>query len=273
MYTDEQLNAEDSSAPIIVEKGLTYIDNIDFEGTFNIELSQTKAADGYIFGDQHTDGNIKIQATYVPQLDDDPTVNFTVVDNDGFNIIVDNVNRTITIKILNESRVTFDITTMQYGTDKADKDGNINIKYISGVSYDITAEIQTATENIETDVNTTTPLSDKDGKTTGNVGKSFAGKTVIYTLHQHVPSAFKAVDDIKIEVKYDSKGYIKYYEILTSENNVSIDTEKTKGRNIVLTVQNRKELSGYKVNVEKHAMDTDDNEDAYGTTLPGANLK
>lgn len=118
MYTDEQLNAEDSSAPIIVEKGLTYIDNIDFEGTFNIELSQTKAADGYIFGDQHTDGNIKIQATYVPQLDDDPTVNFTVVDNDGFNIIVDNVNRTITIKILNESRVTFDITTMQYGTDK-----------------------------------------------------------------------------------------------------------------------------------------------------------
>lgn len=273
MYTDEQLNAEDSSAPIIVEKGLTYIDNIDFEGTFNIELSQTKAADGYIFGDQHTDGNIKIQATYVPQLDDDPTVNFTVVDNDGFNIIVDNVNRTITIKILNESRVTFDITTMQYGTDKADKDGNINIKYISGVSYDITAEIQTATENIETDVNTTTPLSDKDGKTTGNVGKSFAGKTVIYTLHQHVPSAFKAVDDIKIEVKYDSKGYIKYYEILTSENNVSIDTEKTKGRNIVLTVQNRKELSGYKVNVEKHAMDTDEDEGAYGTTLPGAKFK
>lgn len=162
---------------------------------------------------------------------------------------------------------------MQYGTDKADKDGNINIKYISGVSYDITAEIQTATENIETDVNTTTPLSDKDGKTTGNVGKSFAGKTVIYTLHQHVPSAFKAVDDIKIEVKYDSKGYIKYYEILTSENNVSIDTEKTKGRNIVLTVQNRKELSGYKVNVEKHAMDTDEDEGAYGTTLPGAKFK
>ena len=86
MYTDEQLNAEDSSAPIIVEKGLTYIDNIDFEGTFEIELSETKAANGYVFGSQHTDtyNNIKIQATYVPQLDDDPTVNFTVVDNDGY---------------------------------------------------------------------------------------------------------------------------------------------------------------------------------------------
>lgn len=39
-YTDEQINAEDSNAPVIVERGLTYIDNIDYEGTINIEISQ-----------------------------------------------------------------------------------------------------------------------------------------------------------------------------------------------------------------------------------------
>ena len=272
-YSDEQVEAENSDVPVIVEKGLTYIDNIDFEGTFNLELSQRKTANGYVFGSQHTDGNIKIKATYVPHLDDDPTVDFTVIDNDGFNVVVDNINRIVTIKILNESKVTFNITTMQYGTDKPDKDGNVNIKYIAGVNYDITAEIQTATENIATDVRATTPLSDEKGKTTGDAGKAFAGKTVIYTLHQHVPSTYAVVEDIKIEVKYDSKGYIKYYEILTSENNVSLDTEKTKGRNIVLTVQNRKGLSGYKVNVEKHAMDTDEDEGAYGQVLPGAKFR
>ena len=220
MWSDEEINAEDSSAPVIVEKGLTYIDNIDFEGTINIEVSQKETAKGYVFGSQHTDGNIQISSKYVAHLDDDPTVEFEVVQNDGFNVVLDNVNRTITIKILNESQVLFDIVTTEFASKQDEQPAAIQ-----GVNYDITAEIQTATESILTDVDTTTALSDENGKTTGIVGSAYAGKTVIYTLHQNTPNRYVAIDDIQVEVKFDSNGYIKYYELLSSQNNVSISEE------------------------------------------------
>ena len=264
MYTDEEVNAEESEAPAIIEKGLAYIDNIDYEGNININVSQKETAPGYVFG-EHTDGNIKIKAEYVPQLDEDPTVNFTVIEHDGFNVITDNVNRTITIKILNESRVTFDITTVEYGSEP--------LKGISGVNYNITAEIQTITENIETDIDETTPLSDTNGNSKAGVGTAFAGKTVVYTLKQNIKNGYNQIEDIKIEVKYDSNGYIKYYELLTSENYVNINESEEKGRTISLTVQNRKQLQGYTIYVEKHAKDTDTDEDAYGKLLPGAKYK
>ena len=274
MYTDEAVNAEDSTAPAIIEKGLVYIDNIDFEGDINIEVSQKGTAPGYVYGEQHTDGNIKIKTKYVPQLDDDPTVEFTVTEHDGFSVITDNVNRTITIKILNESRITFDITTVEYNTEPQ--------KGIAGVNYDITAEIQTMTDNIGTDLNVTTPLSDINGKSTSNVGKAFAGKTIVYTLKQKIISGYKNIGDIKLEVKYDSNGYIKYTELLTSEDYVSINEDKdesenkaynTKSRTISLTVHNRKQLDGYTFMIEKHAKDTNEDQDAYGILLSGAKYK
>ena len=266
-YTDNEVNSEDTQTPIIVEKGLSYIDNIDYEGTINIELSQKGTATGYVYGSQHTDGNIQISTKYIPQENNDPTVEFTVVQNDGFNVIVDNINRTITIKILNESQVTFDITTIE----KAAKQENE--KPISGVNYKITAEIQTATDSILTDVNVTTPLSDENGQTIANAGKAYAGKTIVYTIHQNTPEKYLSIDDIQIEVKYDSNGYIKYYEILSSQDNASISIEKTKGRNITLKVYNSKVLSGYTVYIEKHSMDTDIDENAYNRVLAGAKYK
>lgn len=266
-YTDEQINAEDSNAPVIVERGLTYIDNIDYEGTINIEISQKGTAKGYVYGSQHTDGNIQISTKYVPQLDDDPTAEFTVVQNDGFNVIVDNSNRTITIKILNESQVVFDITT----TEKASKQETERV--IKGVNYNITAEIQTATDSILTDIDVTTPLSDENGQTIANVGKAYAGKTIVYTIHQNTPEKYKAIEDIQIEVKYDSNGYIKYYELLSSQDNASISIEKTKDRTITINVYNTKILNGYTVYVEKHAMDTEIDEEAYNRVLAGAKYK
>ena len=266
-YTDDQVNSKETNTPIIVERGLTYIDNIDYEGTINIEISQKGTATGYVYGTQHTDGNIQISTKYVPQTDNDPTVEFTVVQNDGFNVIVDNSNRTITVKILNESQVTFDITTKE----KAAKQENE--KAISGVNYKITAEIQTATDSILTDVNVTTPLSDENGQTIANAGKAYAGKTIVYTIHQNTPEKYLAIDDIQIEVKYDSNGYIKYYELLSSQDNASISIEKTNGRNITINVYNSKVLNGYTVYVEKHAMDTDIDEEAYNRVLSGAKYK
>lgn len=267
-YSDAEVENPEASVPIIVEKGLTYIDNVDYEGTINIEVSQTGTANGYIFGNQNTDGNIQINATYVPHLDEDPTVQFTVIENDGLEVRTDDVNRIITIVIKNESQVLFDITTKQYKSDPESE-----TVYIQGANYNITAEIQTATNSILTDINETTPLSDENGKTQGNVGHAYAGKTVVYTLHQNTPAGYKYIDDIQVEIQYDSKGYIKYYELLSSEDNCYIDEEKTTGRNIALVIQNRKEITGYRVDVEKHAMDTDEDEAAYGRTLPGAKFR
>ena len=82
-----------------------------------------------------------------------------------------------------------------------------------------------------------------------------------------------AIDDIQVEVKFDSNGYIKYYELLSSQNNVSISEEKTEARTITLNVHNIKELMGYTVYVEKRAMDTDLDEEAYNKLLMGAKYK
>ena len=45
-------------------------------------------------------------------------------------------------------------------------------RVIKGVNYNITAEIQTATDSILTDIDVTTPLSDENGQTIANVGKA-----------------------------------------------------------------------------------------------------
>lgn len=263
MLTDEELEMMQDK-PIIMEKGLVYIDNIDYEGTINIEISQKETAEGYIFGSHRTDGNIKINTTYIPHLDEDPTTEFTVIENDGFDVIIDNVNRIITVKMLNESQVLFNILNKEYGS---------NNKGIEGTNFNITAEIQTATDSIPTEVNVTTPLTDNQGKTKGIVGKAYAGKTVLYKLRESSSTEYYKIDDIEIEVKYDSKGYIKYCELLSSENFVNINEEETKGRTISITVQNRKEIPGYAVCVEKHAMDTEEDENAYGKVLEGAKYK
>lgn len=265
-YTDAQLAAlaVENKDPIILEKGLTYIDNIDFEGTINIAVSQQKTAYGYIYGDQRTDGNIKIKATYEPHLGKDPTVDFQIIDNDGFGsaVKVDNTNRIITITLLNESNVLFNIKTQTYGE---------NPLPIEGVSYSITSEIFTATDTIKTDLNETTTLSDKEGKTIGNAKNALAGKTVIYTIHQNIPEGYQSIDDIQIEVRYDLNGYIKDIEALSSEDNISIDYEKAIGkREIDLNVYNKKFIGDYKTFIEKHATDTDEEQNKYGVLLPGA---
>lgn len=277
MYTDGQINNDNQGKiPPIIDRGLMYIDNIDFEGTINIDISQKEEAPGYVFGQQKTDttNGIKIKATYEPHLDDDPTVKFDVIDNDQFIVTTNPVSKVITIKILNESRVTFDITTMVYGTDKPDSSGNTSPQYIPGINYDITAEIDTITESTDAGINVTTPLTDKDGKTKGNVGTAFAGKTVVYTLKQRSTlSEYSKIDDIKVEVKYDSSGYIKNCELLSSEDFTTIEETKTQGRTISLVVKNKRELGSYTIFVEKHAMDTDEDEGGYGRLLPGAKYK
>lgn len=273
-YTDAQVEDKNIPTPVILERGLTYIDNIDYEGTVNIEVSQRGYANGYIKGSQKVDGSIKIKATHIPQADGTEELEFAIIDNGGFGdaVRVNNANRVVTITIKNESQVTFKILTREYKAQ-----ANEETKGIPDVKYSITAEIQRATSCIATDVtNVETQLStDPEGLIIDPIGHAFAGETVVYTIHQILPeiSNYDEIDDIKIEVQYDSKGYIKYYELLTSEDNALIVEPETKDRFISLEITNYRTINGYRLFVEKHAMDTDDDELAYGTTLPGAKFR
>lgn len=275
MYSDEQIDDPNVVTPVITDKGLVYIDNIDYEGTINIMISETEAAPGYVFGNNRYDtiNGIKIKAEYVydPTLvKEDPVVNFEILDRDGFGeteLIVDDINREITVIIKNESRIMFDILTTEYKS-KSDKP----TVYIPNVSYDITSEIQYVSSSVSTGVSEKTPLSDANGRTKKTVGQSYPGQIVVYTLHQNVPQGYKPIDDIKIEVHYDSRGYIKSVEtggveLLTSEDNARIDEDNTNLRTISLVVQNRRHVEGYKIYLEKHAADTDEDIGAYLTTV------
>lgn len=273
-YTDEQVESKDIATPVIVERGMTYIDNIDYDGTINIEVSQRGYANGYIKGGQKVDGNIKVEATHIPQTDGTVEIEFKVLDHGGFGdaVRVNSANKVVTIVIKNESQVMFKILTREYKTK-----ANEEAKGIPDVKYTITAEIQTATNSVPTDVtNIETQLStDPEGLIFDPAGHSFAGETVIYTIHQILPevSSYDKIGDIKIEVEYDSKGYIKYYELLTSNDNALIVEEETKDRTISLEITNNKIINGYRIFIEKHAMDTDDDELAYGRVLPGARFQ
>ena len=275
IYTDEELESSNedggSSIPPIIEKGLVYTDPIDFQGTIDIEVSQQGVANGYeVDAKQTSVGNnhIKLTATYeAQQVGDDPVVKFTNLDNAGFDVQTDETNRIIKITIKNRTKIMFHITTEAYGTKP--------LQPLQGVQYDIIAKIVNSVDYTDTDVNVTTPASDAEGKTEKAAGKSFAGKTVIYTLHQHeVPSDYNVIDDIEVEVTYDSRGNIRWAEILTSESLVSIDENQTKGKEIYLNVLNKKHIpQGYTITLEKRALDTDDDENAYGTKLEGAKYK
>lgn len=269
-YTEAQWNDPNTSKPLRLEEGLVYIDSIDYQGILNIEVSQKGLAPGYIYGQQKTGGRVQIEAKYVPHLGGNPTLELTPINDDGFgsNLKIDPVNRTITIIIKNESEVLFKITTMEYKSNP-----NAEPTYLP-VNYDITAEIQTLTGSEETDIkDKPTYIQAGDYIAIGKVGKAYAGKIVLYTLHQHTPLGYKAIDDIKVEIHYDTQGYIKYYEILSSEDNAYLDVKNTGGRTISLIVVNRKTIGGYRIDVEKHAMDTDDDRYAYGRLLPGAEFK
>lgn len=272
-YTDEQVENEKIKTPIIADRGLVYIDNIDYEGTINIKVSQEGYAEGYEKGGQKTNGDVKVKAQYVVQTDGTKEVELAIEDNGGFgkDVRVDSVNRVITIIIKNESKVMFKILTREYKAKANEKTVGI-----PDVSYKITAEIQRPTGTVSTDVDVQTQLSsDPEGLIFEPVGRAFAGETVIYKLKQILPnvSKFEKVDDIKIQVEYDARGYISYYELLTSDDNVLIVDKETKDRTISIEVTNSKIISGYRLQIEKHALEAIVDDGSYGKTLPGATFK
>ena len=282
MYTDEEISNPEIQTPIIKEKGITYIDNILYEGTLNIEVRQKDYAYGYVPGGQITQANVSIEVSYQMDSQGNVSLQFGQINSGGLIVSANEKTGKIRITIKNESLVNFQIFTREYDSESSSN------RPITNVNYTVTSEIYTIAASEKTDLNETSQLSDASGyigTSSSNffrAGRAKASKTVIYTLHQNIPVGYDSIDDIKIEVQYDTKGYINYYEILSSQDNCYIYDEGTasekdgialdltEGRTISIVVQNRATINNYRVYIEAHAKDTDDDTQKWGQLIPGA---
>ena len=272
-YSDEPKNVS------LIDKGLVYIDNIDFEGIMNIEVSETATPDGYVSGEQKTSGNVKIKATKIPQLNSSPLIELQTIDNDGLDVSVNSVTKEVKIVLYNESRFKININDVIYGTTPEIP--------IQGITYDITSDINTGLGIIPTTLNVTTPITDTKGNTSTEAGIAHAAKTVIYKLHQNLVDGYYPLPgDTLIKVAFDAKGNIIVNDcsVLTNSSYVTIEKDKfnekgklieegTKNKSLFVKVRNPGEIPNYKVQLEKHTVETYKNTETYDKLLEGAAYK
>lgn len=252
----------------ILEKGVIKVENIKNNGEIDINIDQTEAAEGYKFGNQITSGTVKVQVNYLSSTNgglDEPDIN--ILENAGFETSIDKINKVITVKVNNEPETNMQITNM---LKTKDEDGNIVKTPLEGSKFTITSKIQTKSDITETDLNVTTKMTDEKGYTETKAGRPYAGKTVLYTIHQEEREDCTTIEDIILLVQYNTKGNIKYYEIISNPDDAEVKGE-IGTRNIQLTVTNTigANKHGYKIVLEKHHI----NDSEYGELIPGAKFK
>lgn len=257
----------------ILEKGVIKTDGIKNKGTIDINVDQQKTAEGYRVSDK-VHGTVKIDVDYI-ELENEERYKpvFSVLDNDGFDILLDNTNKVITIKVNNIPEINMEITNILRTKDEND---NIVKTPLNSSKFTITSQIQTKTDITDTSLNVTTAMTDENGKTEAKVGVPYAGKTVLYTIHQIEREEYTEIADVVLLVQYDTKGNIKYQEILSNPDDAEVKAIKeSKGekgaRNIQVVITNtpKNYKYGYRVVVRKHH--TEDGE--YGELIPGAKFK
>lgn len=245
----------------VLEKGAIVSDKIKKGGIINIDIDQTKPADGNKFGDQITSGTVKAEINY--NSTDEPIIE--ILEEAGFEVQVK--NRQIIIKVKNEAEANMKINNV---VKTKDEDGNTIKEPVEDSKFVITSQIQTKTDITDTDLNVTTAKTDTEGNTTAKVGTPYTGKTVLYTIHQKENEHYEPIEDIIVLVQYDTKGLIKYYEIISNPDNAQVIGEKGT-RNIEVQIINeiKSQRHGYKVILEKHHIDDGE----YEELIPGAKFK
>ena len=252
----------------ILEKGAIKVEDVRKNGEINIHVDQKEPAEGYKFGNEITSGTVKVKVDYNKTTDDgmeEPV--FNVLNDAGFEVSVDNTNKVITVKVNNEPEINMEITNI---LKTKNEEGNIEETNIEGSKFTITSQIQTKTDITATDLNVTTPMTDEKGNTETKAGRPYAGKTVVYTIHQEEREEYATISDITLLVQYDTKGLIKYYEILSNPDDAKIVGE-IGTRNIKLKVINTlgNNKHGYRIVLEKHHINDED----YGELIPGAQFR
>ncbi len=263
-YTDAEIA---NGGLRVVEKGVIQTDGVKYKGDIIVNISQTGFANGYVPGSQKVTGQIKLSTDFENNPDGsmDSILKMELQDNDGLEVTVDEQAREIIVTVKNESRVQLNI--QKFNTNQ-NQDGSRNP--ISGVSFDITSQIITASNAIDTDLKVTTRQTGVDGITSEAIGKAYAGKTVVYTIHENAIRGFKPIEDIQIAVVYDLKGNINYVELLSAYIDILnwtdvVDSFKG-GRDISISVLNTPIVGDYQVVLEKHDID----DGLYPDLIPGA---
>ncbi len=273
----------------IFERGALKVNGITAEGDVQIKFKQTESAVGYVYGLNPTSGTVNIHTKFdiIPSSQEKQV---TITEGEGndkrFDVQVDNDNRLITIKVLNDPQVDFEIT-------KVDGDTKTPIE---GINLNIKSTIIENGESIETGLNKPFNPTNQNGYTESDVGYSYAGKTVIYTISETKDLQYKQLEDIIIVVQYDIDGNIAEYKILSSTNDVKIKPDATKtirkrvltdsspiigivdinyssvkiptgigSRILQLEINNYKEPGDYRIQIGKYHEDT-----TYPYLLPGA---
>ncbi len=203
----------------VFDKGALRVTGITAEGDVAIKFKQIESATGYVYDDNQTSGTVKIHADF--ELVDNETakeVTLSKVDDGGFDVDIDNINREITIKVKNKPQVDFEIT-------KIDADTKAKME---GAKFHITSAIVQNGVATPTDFAEDAKVTDKNGYTLADAGTPYAGKTVIYTLTEDKIEEYDELDEIILSVQYDTSGNIAESKILSSKDDITIRPDGSK---------------------------------------------
>lgn len=273
----------------VFERGALKVNGITAEGDVQIKFRQIESAVGYVYGANPTSGIVNIHTEFeiIPSTQEKQV---TITEGNGnderFDIQIDNVNRVITIKVLNDPQVDFEIT-------KVDRDTK---EPIEGMKFNITSTVIENGQSVDTGFNKAFSPTDDKGYTASDVGYSYDAKTVIYTISEEKDLQYRQLEPIVISVQYDTSGNIASYQILSNPNDVTIKEDDTKtiskrvlsdsspiigivdinysnitiptgigSRILQLEINNSKEPKDYRIQIGKYHEDT-----TYPYLLPGA---
>lgn len=267
-YTDEELKQKQEEAEAnntkfninILERGIIYTNLIKHKGKLFVHVDQLGFAEGYIAGTQKTGGVVELTTDFIdnPNGSLDAILKVTIDNNNGLDVVVDDAAREIIIKIKNESRLQLNIEKV---TTTIEKDENGNEKEVEvpvqGASFNVTSKVLSASAVEDTDLNLTTRATGANGKTSEAIGNTHPLKAVIYNIHENELEGYEAIEDISIYVLYDTKGYIKYYELLSSYEDAEIAEDLEGTRRLDLKVRNKQIVKDYRFVIEKHNVDNE----------------
>lgn len=264
---DGGVTSDVSKGGYLVEKGVISTRGLTESGTLYVDIDQIETAKGYTFSEK-TSGTVELYVDYQATSDHlDATINISKVNDDGFEVVVDNNNKEVTIIIKNDPAVTLNIYKYYETYELNDEEELVKVENpLEGAKFTITSEIQTSSEIITTDLNVDSKSTDIEGNTTVGIGEPYAGKTILYTLKETVPDGYEKMDDIIILVQYNTSGNIKYAEVLSNQDVTEITNDGKGTKELDIKVKNTKiyNIGDYKVILEKHSM----NDGEYDYLIP-----
>lgn len=263
-YTDEELKQKQEEAEAnntkfninILERGIIYTNQIKHKGKLFVHIDQLGFAEGYIAGTQKTGGLVELTTDFIdnPNGSLDALLKVTIDNNDGLDVVVDDTAREIIIKVKNESRLQLNI---QKVTKSLDDDGKEIEVPVQGASFTVTSQVLSASAVENTDLNLTTRTTGANGVTSEAIGNTHPLKAVIYNIHENELEGYEPIEDISIYVLYDTKGYIKYYELLSSYEDAELSKDLEGTRRLDLKVRNKQTVKDYRFIIEKHNVDNE----------------